>query len=176
MKYADNYDQIFLERIKNKSTTNDKNCMLLHKTLVGGGYSQCSYRGKKAYTHRKIFEIINKTIIPNNLFIDHLCRNRNCCNPKHMEIVTNQENVRRGVLGIKNRAKTHCPQGHEYTYENTYLIPTTFTKKRYCRMCRRIRSQSQKSYHVGRIWIKNNKDKVRVYKKRYRIKMKELAL
>ena len=51
--------------------------------------------------------------------IDHLCRNRGCVNPYHMEAVTLRENVQRGISGKFNREKTHCRNGHEYTPENT---------------------------------------------------------
>lgn len=59
------------------------------------------------------------------LVLDHLCRNRGCVNPKHLEVVTRGENVRRGepgrVWGATQRAKTHCPKGHAYDAENTYI-------------------------------------------------------
>jgi hypothetical protein len=66
-----------------------------------------------AYAHRVAFEA---TIgpIPDGLTIDHLCRNRRCVNPAHLEPVTRGENVRRGEAAEHNRIKTHCPQGHEY--------------------------------------------------------------
>lgn len=73
--------------------------------------------------------------------IDHLCRNRRCVNPTHMEVVTPNENWRRGAspVGI-NARKTHCKHGHEFTPENTKwrmrphrgTLPT-----RSCRICLR---------------------------------------
>jgi hypothetical protein len=57
--------------------------------------------------------------IPEGLHIDHLCRNRKCVNPCHMEAVTNKVNALRGQsFAAKNSRKTHCPSGHEYTEEN----------------------------------------------------------
>jgi len=67
--------------------------------------------------------------IPEGLELDHLCGNRWCCNPKHLEAVTHGENIRRG-RGSKK--KTHCKRGHEFTEENTYQHMGT----RRCRACR----------------------------------------
>lgn len=72
---------------------------------------------------------------PTDLEPDHLCRVRHCVNPAHIEWVTHQENVRRGTSMVAtNVLKTHCPQGHEYTLENTRIGPKG---KRYCRICTR---------------------------------------
>ena len=61
--------------------------------------------------------------IPSGMVIDHLCRNRACVNPKHLEVVTQQVNVVRGASAEANRARfaamTHCPHGHEKNEENT---------------------------------------------------------
>ena len=69
--------------------------------------------------------------IQDGLVIDHLCRTPRCVRPDHLEPVTNAENVRR-----KNASITHCPQGHEYTPENTYVRPNG-PPKRQCRACGR---------------------------------------
>lgn len=60
--------------------------------------------------------------IPSGLVIDHLCRNRACCNPAHMEPVTNKENVLRGVgITAECARKTACIYGHPFTAENTVM-------------------------------------------------------
>lgn len=71
--------------------------------------------------------------IPDSLVLDHLCRNRRCVNPDHLEPVTNTENVMRGEgFAPKNAAKTHCDAGHEFTPENTY----TRSRKQGGRQCK----------------------------------------
>ena len=87
--------------------------------------------------------------IPEGMVIDHLCRNSRCVNPKHLEVVTHHENQMRGkmgVLGHWNLAKTHCPHGHQYSRENTYI----FREKngglgRMCRICMKIRDAKKKT-------------------------------
>lgn len=68
--------------------------------------------------------------IPNNLEIDHLCRNPACCNPNHLEAVTHAENIARGAMA--NR--TECPHGHPYDDENTYV---NSYGHRQCKTCQR---------------------------------------
>lgn len=77
--------------------------------------------------------------IPKGLEIDHLCGVRDCCNPDHLEAVTHAENVRRGRAGRPQAARIHCPQGHEYTDDNTY----THNGKRQCKTCNLERSKAR---------------------------------
>lgn len=79
--------------------------------------------------------------IPDDLVIDHLCRNRGCVNPAHLQPVTHQDNVLRGFApsAVSVRAN-RCHRGHEFTAENTYIKhrPNGRTK-RDCRTCARLR-------------------------------------
>lgn len=90
-----------------------------------------------ACAHRVAWELVHGPV-PDGLELDHLCRNPSCVNPDHLEPVTHQENVRRGLAAVlggqRQRAKTHCPQGHPYDERNTYRSPAT--GKRQCRCCR----------------------------------------
>lgn len=86
--------------------------------------------------HKFSYELlVNK--VPKGMELDHLCRNRGCVNPAHMEVVTARTNTLRGngITAYWSR-QTHCLHGHKYTTENTY-ITTKKPNARFCRTCRR---------------------------------------
>jgi len=101
------------------------------KNRDGYGIFQMAGRPQKA--HRVSYEM-HVGPIPEGLQLDHLCRNRGCVNPDHLEPVTTQENTRRGNVGKNHADKTHCPQGHKYAGDNLYIDPRG---KRQCKTCRR---------------------------------------
>jgi hypothetical protein len=110
------------------------------KTNKGYGSFHPS-KGSLVLAHRFSYELLVGPI-PEGLVIDHRCRNRLCVNPDHLEPVTSGENTRRGFgISTWNRIKTHCPQGHPYSAENTYLDPSRNGRR--CRACARERDRNR---------------------------------
>lgn len=92
------------------------------------GYGRVAPTGRGClYAHRYSYEAFVGPI-PEGLEVDHLCRNRACCNPEHLEPVTPLVNNHRG---IGHASKTHCPRGHAYDSEHG----VKYGQRRYCRTC-----------------------------------------
>jgi hypothetical protein len=105
-------------------------------------------RTRMHYTHRVAYEAVNGPI-PGGLVIDHLCRNRLCANPAHLEAVTHRVNLLRGIgVAAKHAAKTACPRGHTYTEENTYRSKEG---SRVCRACGREKAEERRRARGVRI-------------------------
>jgi hypothetical protein len=89
---------------------------------------------RRTQAHRLSY-ILAKGEIPEGLQIDHLCKNKICVNPAHLEAVTQRENLLRGdTVASRNAAKTHCTHGHEFNEENTNVNAKGY---RICRQCNR---------------------------------------
>lgn len=110
------------------------------------GYPNIKWRGKTTNAHRIIWEQIHGPIVEPGIHVDHLCRNRLCCNPSHLEAVPMAENVRRGnAYSAVNARKTHCPQGHPYNGPNlSFSSHADGRKFRMCRACSNTRNKERR--------------------------------
>jgi len=100
-----------------RAEVTDDGCWTWTLALNHNGYAECKPMMGTKRAHRITYMLLVGEI-PEGLVLDHLCRVRHCINPDHLEPVTDRENLDRGFALI-----TACPQGHEYTPENTYLKP-----------------------------------------------------
>ena len=102
-------------------------CWLWTASLQSTGYGQISVDRRPRLAHRVAYEMLVGPI-PAGLELDHLCRNRACVNPDHLEPVTHKVNMLRSPhVGV-----THCKKGHEFTSASTYTRPNGL---RLCRIC-----------------------------------------
>ena len=122
------------------------------------GYGKFQLRTKwNVVAHRVAFEISTGKEIPEGKVIDHLCRNRRCQNPEHMEIVEPKENTLRGCSDPANNArKTLCSEGHPISH----IQPSG---KRICSLCANRRSRKFRNENLERVrererewWRKKN--------------------
>jgi hypothetical protein len=108
------------------------------------GYGRFWLNGRYEEAHRIAFGLINGAI-PEGLTLDHLCRNRSCVNPAHLEPVTMRENLMRGASpSAVNAQKTHCLRGHPFDGSNLII------RKRRDRDCVQCSRQREKAAYERR--------------------------
>lgn len=133
------------ERLLRHTEENDAGCWIWVKSLDKDGYGkfQIARDGdwkngvQHVRPHRLAYEVWVGEI-PQGDTIDHLCRNRACINPDHLEAVSSYENIMRGDKGD---LKTHCMYGHPLAGENLYEYEFQGRQWRGCRTCRRKSSR-----------------------------------
>lgn len=119
-------------------------CWVYSGFILRNGYGQV-YDGtrRNAFAHRAVFEAVVGPI-PAGLQLDHLCRNRACVNPEHLEPVTAYENLLRAdSVMTRNMARTHCRFGHPLSGSNIYRAPKKPAHRRECRKCHCDRSTAR---------------------------------
>jgi len=104
----------------------------------GNGYGRLRHCGRMLYAHRVSYEL-HVGPVPEGMQIDHLCRNRRCVNPEHLDAVSQAENLQRAAASI-----TACPAGHAYDQKNTTFKDTETGRHRRCAECHRAQERSRR--------------------------------
>ena len=107
------------------------------------GYGRVNVGGSNYLVHRLAWVAHYGQDVPEGLTLDHLCRNKACVNPSHLEAVTQQINVHRGTAPAAiNLTVTECPKGHPLEPGN--LVTSALPRRRKCLICHRERAREQR--------------------------------
>lgn len=130
-------------------TVTEDGCWEYSGIESNSGYGRLNVLDRYWYTHRLSYEL-HVGPIPAGQYMDHLCRNKVCCNPRHLEPVTPRENVLRSPVApaALNARKTHCVHGHELTGYN--LMFRNDGKGRRCRTCHNRQCREAKQRMAAR--------------------------
>lgn len=146
-------DKITIARLENLfSNTIRFNECRLRLNPHGSGYTYMNVSGAKYPAHRIVATArLGRSF--RGKVVDHLCRNRSCIRPSHLEVVEHSENMRRGTIYENHpyAKKTHCINGHPFDNKNTYSYARVSGKyagnmRRICRTCRAIKERERRAY------------------------------
>ena len=146
-----------IARFNRQTKFNSDGCLIWTGRKGRGGYGRMELDdGKTIAAHRFVWEYVMGKDSPDSMQVEHVCHtqavaagtchgagdegcaHRACCNPQHLELVTASENTYR--QDHAERRKTHCPAGHEYSDDNTFIR----SGKRVCKACERARDRRRK--------------------------------
>lgn len=152
----------------------DTGCWNWTGYLNPSGYGQWKSGGIQTLTHRVMYALrygpipVQARGSMDAPVVDHVCRNRRCCNPAHLRLISQGENTLCGEANsAKNARKTHCKNGHQ--------LPETKNKfgQRVCKICRAAYERARTDVLARALqWQKQNPERRREINKAYRARKK----
>lgn len=150
-------------------------CFIWIGATYNNGYGFININKRSVSAHRLSY-FVHKGIIPENFIVDHLCNNKYCINPHHLEAKSQKDNLlRSNSASTLNILKTHCDKGHEFSNENTRLNKQG---SRECIACLNERKKKYYLVHTKEILEKkkqyylNNREKIRASQNKKKNKTK----
>lgn len=151
-------------------------CWIWTGTRTDNDYGFTTMRGERGRVHRHMYAALVGPI-PDGYVVDHLCGQPLCCNPRHLRLLTNEQNSRLGTL--HERAKrTHCKEGHPLSGDNLAIRTVGDRRERVCLTCERARSRAYVDANREKVRKRNreqmrryraqNPEKYRQYQREYR--------
>jgi hypothetical protein len=144
----DLFGEGILKKFESKYVITAAGCWEWQGKLSKFGYGNFYIRGKTFRAHRYSYSAFVEPV-PSDLVVDHLCKNKCCVNPSHLESVTQYENIIRGNSVVVQYIGTDkCINGHVYTPDNTAMRKDTKFNVRKCLTCRRDYSREYQRRHA----------------------------
>jgi len=137
-----------IQRFAKYVTIKHGKCWEWRGHLSKDGYAYFYDGEKHTQANRWLFQQFRTAKLTRHEHLCHTCDNPNCVNPNHLYLGSHTTNMRDAVARGRHfwANKTHCPQGHEYSVDNTYRSPDG---RRYCLECQRIRDRERKARRVN---------------------------
>lgn len=161
------YNMQWIARVMAKCKAGEGGCWLWQGQVAHNGYGLTSYRkfdgvrgGRTAIVHREMYRIVTGKDLTKWQYVLHLCDQRLCCNPAHLWLGSPTHNSADELAKRRHPEQkvTHCPKGHPYDNENTYLTPSG---SRNCRECSRLRSKDPQYVERRREWQRKRRERQR---------------
>lgn len=155
-KLPTKYAVKFIEHVR---VENPSGCWVWQGRIDRGGYGRCAHFRKETLAHRFAYAWLVGPIPrgrgKNIPVVDHICKNRKCCNPLHLRLVSNERNILNSESpAIVNRRKTHCVRGH--VLPEPRRVGKHGKLMRTCKVCKKIYDSKKRRWLIPEVREQHN--------------------